>query len=206
MTFFSWNQGRYRTHVDRLYRALGEGMACAQYIESGVYLAALGARGGEHEKCSARFFGFTGLGSRLRFTDELLRRRLEAGAYSRRWRPLHDDLKGIVEFRNALAHFEVYFISDEQRTDCDPPTQFNVIVADNHMNANVRIRPKTRCLSIEWIERNNEIIRKAAHVVFYFVVDHFRQEVFEGRGLLPLTEAQLAGFRRGPRPPEFVFD
>jgi hypothetical protein len=187
-----------KPHLDRLYRALGEGMARIQHIEAGLYLVALGAMGGAHEECSAQFFKKTGIGGRLSFTDKRLRSALHPDVVTRDWVSVHGDVESIVAFRNAMAHFEVYHLNDADRMQASPPTAFSVIVAPHHMNAQARKLDRAPALSIETIESNNRHLIETAYALMYFVVDHFDAGLFLDKGLLPSVEHQLKGFRATP--------
>ena len=190
-------------HLDKLYRALGEGMVRSQYIESALYLAALGSMNGRHDECSAAFFKRTGIGGRLKFTDESVRAVLSPEIYERDWKPILSDAETFVKFRNSLAHFEVYHLGDADRAQGDNPTAFNVIISVSHMNAQARKETKAPALTIEMIEHNNGQVPEMYHLLMYFVIDHFPAEIFIGKGLLPLAESQLASYRRNPRPAQF---
>jgi hypothetical protein len=138
--------------LDKLYRALGEGMVRSQYIETALYLAALGSMNGRHDECSAAFFKRTGIGGRLKFTDESVRAVLSPEIYERDWKPILSDAETFVKFRNSLAHFEVYHLSDADRAQGDNPTAFNVIISVSHMNAQARKETKAPALTIEMID------------------------------------------------------
>jgi hypothetical protein len=111
-------------------------------------------------------------------------------------------LKTFVSYRNSLAHFEVYHVSDHAGLAAEPPTKYNVLLSENHMNAPKRTA-RVNALSIEQIELNSESTREEAYKLIYFIVDHFPLAAFIGKGLLPITERQLEGFYSGPRLPEF---
>lgn len=192
-----------QAHLDKLYRALGEGMVRSQYIESALCLAALGSMNGRHDECSAAFFKRTGIGGRLKFTDERVRAVLSPEIYQRDWKPILSDAETFVKFRNSLAHFEVYHLSDAERAQGDNPTAFKAIISVSHMNAEARKKKKAPALTIELIEHNNEQVPEMYNLLMYFVIDHFPAEIFTGKGLLPLAESQLASFRRNPRLAQF---
>ena len=188
-----------QAHLDKLYRALGEGMVRIQYVESALYLAELGSMNGRHDECSAAFFKRSGIGGRLKFTDESVRAVLSPEIYLRDWLPVLSDLKTFVKFRNSLAHFELYHLSDAERAQGENPTAFNVIISVSHMDAEARKKTKADALTIELIEHNNGLVPEMCHLLMYFVIDHFPAEIFTGKGLLPLAESQLASFRRATR-------
>jgi hypothetical protein len=191
-------------HLELLYRALGRGLVVSQYVEGTLYLAAFAAAGIGHDQCAKQFYGnFHGMGGRLNFTDRLLRTRLGTNAYNRSWRPIFEELKTFVEYRNSLAHFEVYHITNETGLASEPPTKYKVVLSENHMNAVSRKSEKIRSLTIELIESNNNSTREQTYKLVYFIVDHFPLDTFLGKGFLPITEFQLKGFYLGPRLPEF---
>jgi hypothetical protein len=193
-----------REHLELLYRALGRGLVACQYVEGTLYLAAFAACGLGHVECAKQFYGrFAGAGGRLNFTDRALKAKLDSTPYERSWRPIYDELQTFVRYRNSLAHFEVYHITDESRLASEPPTKYNVILSESHMNAEKRTSERVASLSIEQIELNNESVREEAYKIIYFVVDHFPLDAFLDKGLLPITEVQLKGFYWGPRLPEF---
>ena len=107
-----------KEHLELLHRALGRGLVTWQYIEGTLYLAALAASGVSHAECAKKFYGFTGAGGRLKFTNHLLEAKLDPVAYERSWRPIYEELKTFVSYRNSLAHFEVYHVSDH--ADLEP--------------------------------------------------------------------------------------
>jgi hypothetical protein len=98
--------------LEVLYRALGRGLVQWQSIEPALYLAAFGAMGVGHAECSRKFFKKTGAGGRLDLTDEALKKALRPDAYEKTWVTLCADTKRAVKYRNYLAHFEVYHITD----------------------------------------------------------------------------------------------
>lgn len=193
-----------REHLEFLYRALGRGLVACQFVEGTLYLAAFGASGLCHVECAKEFYGrFTGPGGRLNFTDRALKAKLASTPYERSWRPIYSELQTFVRYRNSLAHFEVYHITDETRLASEPPTKYNVVPSESHVNADKGTAERVTSLSIELIEANNEAVREEAYKLVYFIVDHFPLETFLDKGLLPITEFQLKGFYLGPRLPEF---
>ncbi len=194
-----------KEHLELLYRALGRGLVVSQFVEGTLYLAAFAAAGLGHVECAKQFYEhFHGAGGRLNFTDRLLKTRLDSNAYDRSWRPIFKELRTFVEYRNSLAHFEVYHIADETGLVSEPPTKYKVVLSESHMNAPKRASEKVRSLSIELIESNNNSAREQTYKLIYFIVDHFPLDAFLGKGFLPITEFQLRGFYRGPRLPEFA--
>jgi hypothetical protein len=100
-----------KEHLEVLYRAFGLGLVVSQYVEGTLYLAAFAAAGLGHVECAKQFYGnFHGMGGRLNFTDRLLKINLDSNAYDVSWRPIFEELRTFVEYRNSLAHFEVYHI------------------------------------------------------------------------------------------------
>jgi hypothetical protein len=125
-----------KEHLELLYRARGRGLVVSQYLEGTLYLAAFAAAGLGHEECAKQFYGnFHGVGGRLNFTNRLLKTKLNTHAYDRSWRPILEELQTFVEYRNSLAHFEVYHITDETGFASEPPTKYKVILSESHMNA-----------------------------------------------------------------------
>jgi len=189
--------------LEVLYRALGRGLVQWQAIETALYLAAFGAMGVGHAECSREFFKKTGAGGRLQFADQVLKKALGPDAYEKSWSTLYNDTRSFVRFRNCLAHFEVYHISDYGKAAATPPTRYNVMISESHMNFAQRSQERVAGLSIELIDHNSSSLRELAYQLYYFVVDHFPLDAFIGKGLLPLTELQLTGFYGNPRPSEF---
>jgi hypothetical protein len=193
-----------KEHLELLYRALGRGLVVSQSVEGTLYLAAFAAAGLGHVECAKKFYGDDhGVGGRLNFTDRLLKTKLDSSAYDRLWRPICEELQTFVEYRNSLAHFEVYHITEETGLGSEPPTRYKVILSESHMNAPKRASENIKSLSIELIELNNNAAREQAYKMIYFIVDHFPLKTFLGKGFLPITELQLRGFYVSPRPPEF---
>jgi hypothetical protein len=120
-----------REHLELLYRALGRGLVVWQYIEGTLYLSAFAASGISHADCATKFYGFTGAGGRLAFTDRALKATLDPVAYDHSWRPLHDELKTFITYRNSLAHFEVYHIADHAGLAAEPSTKYNVLLSES---------------------------------------------------------------------------
>jgi hypothetical protein len=189
--------------LEVLYRALGRGMVQWQSIEPALYLAAFGAMGVSHAECSRKFFKKNGAGGRLELTDGALKKALRPDAYEKTWVPLWADTKLAVKYRNSLAHFEVYHITDYTRAAASPQTKYNVVISESHINFSERSNDLVTSLSIEMIDQNNTSLREIAYQLMYFIVDHFPLDAFIGKGLLPLTELRLTGFYGNPRPSEF---
>ena len=177
-------------------------MARWQYIETGIYLVSLGSMGGDHKNCSKAFFKKPGAGSRLDFADRAVRRSL-ALAKIASWTAIRDEVATFVRYRNCLAHFEIYHLTDAGRLSVTPQTRFNVVISENHMNSETRSTDLVRGLSVEMIDQNSESMRELAYKIFYFVTDCFPRDIFVGRGLLPIVEMQLDALRNSPRPSEF---
>ena len=173
-----------------------------QSIETTLYLAAFGASGMTHEECSKKYFKLFGAGARLNFVDQQLKAFLPSIAYNTTWLPLCEHTRLVVKYRNALAHFEVYHITDVDRIAAEPPTAYKVLISESHMNAGERNRDRATALSVETIEQNDGNMRELAYLLTYFLVDHFPLETFLGKGFLPVRERQLVGFYKDPRPPE----
>jgi hypothetical protein len=193
---------RNEADLELLYRALGLGMVQWQSIEPALYLAAFGATGVSHEECSRQFFRHSGAGGRLKFTDGVLSKALPRYAYEKTWVPLCADTKSFVKYRNSLAHFEVFHLTDLVGAATTPPTKYNIVISESHMNFAERSKERVSALSIEAIDQNNSSLRELAYLLIYFVVDHFPLEAFIRKGLLPLTEWPLTGFHKEPRPSE----
>ncbi len=193
---------RNQADLEVLYRALGRGLVQWQSIEPILYLAAFGASATTHHECSKKYFKLPGAGARLKSVDQILKAVLPPVAYNKTWVPLYEHIRLVVKYRNALAHFEVYHVNDAERLAAEPPTAYKVLISESHMNASERNRDRVRALSVEMIEQNNANMRELAYQLMYFVVDHFPLEAFIGKGLLPLTEKQLSGFYKDPRPAE----
>ena len=184
-----------REHLELLYRALGRGLVASQFVEGTLYLAAFGASGLGHVECAKEFYGrFTGPGGRLNFTDRALKAKFASTPYERSWRPIYSELQTFVRYRNSLAHFEVYHITDETRLASEPPTKYNVVLSESHMNTNKRMAERVTSLSIELIEANNEAVREEAYKIVYFIVDHFPLETFLTRGFSRLLSFSLRAF------------
>jgi len=194
----------HQDHVNELYRAVSKGKACWQYVETGLYLSAFGAMGMNHARCSASFFKNSGAGSRLAFTDRHVRAALTNPISDRDWEPVRKSVWDFVQFRNMLAHFEVFHLTDVDRAQANPPTVYNVILSSNHMYAAERDHERITALSIEAIDANSERLRELAYEVFYFVIDHFPAQAFIGKGLPPFAVRHLELFRVSPRPSEFL--
>ena len=186
--------------LEVLYRALGRGLVQWQPIETALYLAAFGAMGLSHPECSKEFFRQPGAGARLNLTDKALKKALRPAAYEKSWSTLYTDTQSFVKFRNSLAHFEIYHLTDYGSAEAIPPTRYNVMISESHMNFVQRSQERVTGLSIELIDHNSSSLRELAYQLYYFVVDHFPLDAFIGKGLLPLTEWQLTGFYKNPRP------
>src|ERR1700677_3789596 len=153
---------RNEADLELLYRALGRGMVQWQSIEPALYLAAFGAMGLSHAECSKKFFKKTGAGGRLELTDGVLSKALPRPAYEKTWIPLRADTKRAVEYRNSLAHFEVYHRKDHPEAATIPPTKYNVLISESHMNFSERSHDLVKALSIEMIDQNNSSLRELA--------------------------------------------
>jgi hypothetical protein len=145
--------------LEVLYRALGRGLVQWQSIEAALYVAAFGAMGVSHEECFREFFKKTGAGGRLDLTEGALKKALRPEAYEKAWVPLRADAKTFVTFRNWLAHFEVYHITDHERATSTPPTKYNVMISESHMNFSKRSKDQVDSLSIELIDHNSSSLR-----------------------------------------------
>ena len=98
----------------RMFMGLGLGLVRWQYIESGLFLIAAGLIETNSKSTSLAFFEIKNASNKLEFVDRLIYHKLSQWTRTRAWKPIADEITAAIDFRNALAHFEVFKLTDEE--------------------------------------------------------------------------------------------
>lgn len=115
---------------DVLYNGLGQALARWQYIETGMFLIAHVLMATSYKASSIAFFHIRSAESKLQLIDKLACAILDQTTLKREWKPLRKDIDDAIDFRNALAHFEVSWI-DPARVQ---GTAFPIALSAHHLD------------------------------------------------------------------------
>lgn len=153
----------------RLYRGMGRSLAVWQFVEYSMFFLFMYLNNQNYETDSADFFNEFKTSEKIKKINKRLSENTKYTKFLDRWRSIKHDLNSINDFRNAVAHFEVLYIFDDQKEILK--TSHNVIVATNTMNL-PRIKNKGHeCLTIENIENNIEETFNMSYKLLYFFFD-----------------------------------
>ena len=192
-------------HPDQagLYSALGKGLAQWQYIETGLYLIAFHLMDTDHESCSLAFFQIKNAENKLTFIDRLVYHKIPQWTRLNVWKPISAEISNAIDFRNALAHFEIFFLTDDEFKKIQPPTKFRCVLSPHHLDHHAKRGGVVKALAIEVIEHNADELRLIAYRLVYFVLDHAPQTEKLATSLPPRLRQWLNSFRNAARPPGF---
>jgi hypothetical protein len=189
--------------AESLYQALGLALTRWQHIETALYLATFLLMKTDHNACSVAFFHIKSGENKLSFVDKLMSQSLKQHDRLTYWTPLKNELSDIIYFRNALAHFEVFFLTDDEFKKIAPPTQFRYALAPHHLDPSHGRGGNVKALSVETIRANADEMRKATYHLLYFLIDFIPFLDDQLTSLEPRLMTLLEGFRKNPRPPGF---
>lgn len=183
----------YPEELDELYRVLGKALTRWQYIETALYLLVHCLMGAEHEQMAIAFFHTKSAENKLALADKLVFHSLSQNVYKDKWKPLRLSLSKIVEFRNALAHFEVFVVNPVK---FKPPTKYHLAIAPHHLDVSARRSGNIRVLSVEAIDANAEVLRERTYRLIEFIVTcvpHIEQRI---KSLPQDLQRYLGSFRK----------
>ncbi|VTZ26573.1 hypothetical protein MPC4_540003 [Methylocella tundrae] len=187
----------------RMYQALGGGLVRWQFIETGLYLIALPLMGTDPKTCSLTFFQIKAAENKLAFVDRLIFHKLDQRTRKKAWAPILEEIRKAIEFRNSLAHFEMFILTDSELEKASPKTAFRAVLSPHHLDHRAKRGGTTKILSVETMEHNANELRKLSYRLMYFVVDHIPQTETLTASLEPNLRQWLDSFRKRPRPQGF---
>lgn len=186
-----------------MYQALGRGLVSWQYIETALYLIALALMGADPTSCSLAFFQIKAAEAKLTLVDRLILHKLTQRTRTEFWRPISDEIRDAIDFRNALAHFESFTLSDDELAKCSPKTAFRSVLSPNHLDHHAKRSGSVKILSIETMEQNAHELRVIAFRLMYFLVDHIPHSETLSASLEPNLRQWFDSFHKSYRPPGF---
>ena len=187
----------------RMYEALGGGLARWQFIETGLYLTALMLMGTDQTTCSLAFFQIKAAENKLAFVDRLIFHKLDQRTRIKIWKPISDEIRAAIDFRNSLAHFEMFNLTDEEFAKIKPKTAFRAVLSPNHLDHHAKRGGSVKALSVEVMNYNTNQLRVLTYRLIYFVVDYLPLTEQLIASLQPNLRQWLDSFRQMARPPGF---
>jgi hypothetical protein len=188
---------------DCLYKALGEGLVRWQYIETAFYLIALALTGMEQKTCSLMFFHIKSAENKLSLIDRLIFTNIKQAERTKHWTPISKSIAGAIKFRNSLAHFEYFILTDENFKAIRPKTKFRYALSSHHLDYYAGRSGTVKVLSVESTIHNSNELRQLTYQLIYFLVDHIPHLERLTASLEPRLLHWLDQFRKNPRPPGF---
>lgn len=186
-----------------MYQALGRGLVSWQYIETSLYLIALALMETDPVSCSLAFFQIKAAEAKLTLVDRLILHKLDQRTRCEFWRPISDEIRRAIDFRNALAHFESFTLTDEELAKTSPKTAFRSALSPNHFDHHAKRAGSVKIISVELMEQNAHALRVVGFRLMYFLVDHIPQSEMLSASLEPHLQQWLGLFRKSYRPPGF---
>lgn len=187
-----------------MHRAIGEGMMRWQYIESGLFVIAHGLMRTEYKISSLAFFQIKSGENKLAFVDRLIFETLKQHPRVKFWKPIYQEVKEALDFRNDLAHFEIFCLDEKHKAAMEPPTKYPVAISSNHLDEHKRRHGgMIKALSVELIKHNSEALRRTAYALIYFAIDHVPDSERSEESFPHNLRQYLGSFRKRSRPPGF---
>lgn len=183
-----------------LYASLGHALTQWQHVETAMYFIAHCLMGTEHRISSTVFFQIRSAEAKLALLDRLVIAKLPTKMWAKggKWKMITTEVRGAIDFRNCLAHFELTEIPDGSLAT--PPTKYKVVLSPHHLDAHTSRSGEVDALTIETIEHNSKSLRKTGFLLMYFLIDHV-PDLERGLSLLPPAHKQLLdSLRQRPRP------
>lgn len=160
---------------DRLYHALCEGLVRWQYIETALYLIALALTGMDQKTCSLMFFHVKSAENKLALTERLIFDNINQHERAKYWKPISGSIADAIKFRNSLAHFETFVLTDEEFSKIRPKTKFRYVLSVHHLDYYAAKSGSVKALAVESINHNSNELRILTYRLIYFLVDHIPQ-------------------------------
>jgi hypothetical protein len=157
----------------------------------------------EHQVSSLAFFQIKSAENKLAFVDRLIFAKLTQHARTKFCEPIRKDVRTAIEFRNHLAHFEIFYLEEKHMSDVLPATKYPVVLSYHHLDQHNRRGGLIKSISIEGIEHNSEALYTMTYALIYFVLDHMPRLERGIESLPPHLQQYLDSFRKTTRPPEF---
>jgi hypothetical protein len=189
--------------AEEMYRALGKALTRWQYIETGLYLIAHCLMETGHQVSSLAFFQIKSAETKLAFVDRLIFAKLTQHERTKYWEPIRKDIGKAIDFRNHLAHFEIFYLDEKHMSEVSPPTKYPVVLSYHHLDQHNRRGELVKSIAVEGIEHNSEALMTMTYALIYFVLDHVPHLERGAASLPPHLQQYLDSFRRTTRPPEF---
>jgi hypothetical protein len=135
-----------------MYRALGTALTRWQYIETGLYIIAHGLMGTDHYVSSLAFFQIQSAPHKLELVDRLISAKLTEEK-KELWTSIRKEIRAAIDFRNTLAHFEIFVLDKKHMKEMKPPTKYPVAISYHHLDAYKRNnKTNIKALSVEVIK------------------------------------------------------
>jgi len=189
--------------LDELHKALGKGLTQWQHVESGLFLLALPLMGTDLKTCFLAFLQIKSAENKLAFVDRLIFHKLEQKVRSAFWNPIRKEIREAIDFRNSLAHFESFYLTDDEFKNINPPTNYRVAISHHHLDEHSRKGGIYKLLTVEIVNQNAEQLRLTNYRIMYFIVDHVPHTELLIKSLPPRLQQFLDSFRKKTRLPGF---
>ena len=148
------------------------------------------------------FFHIKSAENKLSLVERLISNIKEAERI-KHWTPISRNIAGSIKFRNSLAHFEVFILTDENLKAIRPKTKFRYALSSHHLDYYAGRSGTVKVLSVESISHNSNELCTLTYQLIYFLVDHIPHLERLTASLEPRLLNWLDQFRKNPRPPGF---
>jgi hypothetical protein len=129
----------------------------------------------DHETGSRIFFYIKSAESKLSLTDRLAFHKLDQRTRTKLWNPIVSDTREAIEFRNYLAHFQIFYLDQNDTAKMKKATSYHVAISYYHLDEHARRSGNVKCLSVEDIEHNADELRFLTYKMIYFLIDRVPQ-------------------------------
>lgn len=144
----------------QLYQALGLALTRWQHIETAMYLGAFFLMKTDHKACATAFFHIKSAESKFSLVEKLIGQAISQHERQIYWKPLSKEISDIIDFRNALAHFEVFFLTDYELKKINPQTKYRYALAPHHLDPSHSRGGSVKLLSVEQMRTNADEMKK----------------------------------------------
>ena len=107
-------------------------------IRRDLYIIGHGLMETSHEVSSLAFFQIKSPENKLEFVDRLIFARLSQRQRVSFWKPIGEEIRAAIAFRNALAHFEIFCLDEKHMAAMTSPTKYPVALSSHHLDEHRR--------------------------------------------------------------------
>lgn len=176
-----------------MHRAIGKAITRWQYVETSLYIVTHCMLRTDAARSSAMFFHIESARSKVSVTDKLCRIGLKQDTYQRHWRPIKTDVGKAVDFRNALAHFDLTLLDPDAvvRGEFGATAHPIALVPNSHAPASLN-GDDVKGLHLEQVQELSDLFHDLTVSLVEFVPHHIPDWRQLAASLPPETQRLLA--------------